>query len=60
MVYANPLFEELSAGEDEEEDVQLNDFTENDNDSIDKNDDDQVMKNKVVSIQFLCFLLSLL
>ena len=51
VVYANPLFEEMSEGEDREEgDVQVNDLTENGDDSIDENDDDERMKNKVVSI----------
>ena len=61
VVYAKPLFEEMSDGEDEEGDVQLNDLAElaNDDDSIHENDDDGRMKKKVVSIQILCFLLSL-
>ena len=50
MVCVNSLLEELSASQDEEGDVQLNDLTENDNDSIDENDDDERMKYKVVSI----------
>ena len=50
VVYANPLFEEMSDGEDEDGDVQLNDLAENDDDSIDENDDDERMKNKVASI----------
>ena len=49
VVYANPLFEEMSDGEDEDGDVHLTDLAaENENDSIDKNDDVERMKNKVV------------
>ena len=49
VVYANPLFEEMSEGEDEDGDVHLTDLAaENENDSIDKNDDVERMKNKVV------------
>ena len=50
VVYANPLSEKMSDGEDEDGDVQLNDLAENDDDSIDENDDDERMKNKVGSI----------
>ena len=52
VVYANPFFEEMSDGEDEEGNVELNDLAEleNDDDSIGENVDDAHARNKVVSI----------
>ena len=48
VVYAKPLFVEMSAGVDEEGDVQLNDLAENDDNSIDENDNNERMKTKIV------------
>ena len=60
VVYANPLFEETSDGEDKEGDVQLNDPAEfeNDNDSIDENVHDASAKKVRTSSCF--FFLSLI
>ena len=50
VVYANPLSEKMSDGEDEDGDVQLNDLAEKEDDSIGKNDDDERMEYRVGSI----------
>ena len=61
MVYANPLFEEMSDGEDKERDVQLNDPAEleNDDDSINENVHDARAKSVRTSF-YVFFSFSLL
>ena len=58
MVYANPLFEEMSDGEDKERDVQLNDPAEpeNDDDSINENVHDARAKSVRTSFCLFLFL----
>ena len=62
MVYAKPFFEEMSDGEDEEGDVQLNDPAEieNDDDSIDENVHDARARKVRTSFYVFFFSLSFL
>ena len=55
LVYAKPLFEEMSDGENEEGDVQLNDPAEleNDDDSIDENVHDALARRVRTIFMFL-------
>ena len=61
LVYAKPLVEEMSYGENEEGDVQLNDPVEleNDDDSIDENVHDARARRVRTIFMFFFFLFSL-